>query len=372
LISQDRVEFIAKLKSLLSVEGIGTNKLLSLFSKFDSFDRILNASPTSLCKVENINITLANRIIKAKHNLQQFIDQTEEEFEKLEKINANILTLWDTEFPSTLKRIYSPPLLIYYSGSLELLNTNCIAIVGTRMPSAYGKLITEKFTKELILNGITIVSGLARGIDSISHSTVISNSGNTIAVTGSGIDVIYPPENKKLFYSICEHGLVLSEYPLGTRPDPQNFPKRNRIISGICLGTLVVETRINGGAIQTARFALDQGREVFAIPGNITSPQSEGTNYLIQRGEAKPVLKTEDILEELNLDNKTNITVNKQAIDLNLFEQKIFDSLSDNPIHIDMLANTTGFSTSDCLIHLLSLEFKGYVKQLPGKMFVKE
>ncbi len=369
---KDRVEFIASLKALLDIEGIGTAKLLSLFTKFDSFESILYASPSSLCKVEHINSTLANRIIKAKNELNKFVEQTEKEFEELDKINADILTLWDQDFPTNLKRIYSPPLLLYYCGSLELLNTDCLAVVGTRMPSAYGKLVCEKFSKELVFKEITIVSGLARGIDSMAHSTVLSNKGKTIAVIGSGIDVIYPPENKKLFKGICETGLVLSEYPLGTRPDPQNFPKRNRIISGLSLGTLVIETRITGGALQTARYALDHGREVFAIPGNITSPQSEGTNFLIQRGEAKPVTKAEDILEELNLLNNANILIKKQVFDLNIFEQKIFDNLSDIPIHIDSLSNNTGFSTSDCLINLLSLEFKGYVKQLPGKMFVKD
>jgi DNA processing protein len=369
---KERVEFIATIKALLSIEGIGTSKLLSLYTKFSSFESILNAPVNLLCKVDYINTTLAARISKIKYEVDNFIELTFKEIDELNKYGANILTFWDDEFPTSLKRIYSPPLLLYYIGSLELLNSDCLAVVGTRQPTAYGKLIAEKFTKELITKNLTIVSGLARGIDSIAHSTVIANSGKTIAVVGSGINVIYPPENKKLFNSITETGLVLTEYALDTRPDPQNFPKRNRIISGLSLGTLVIETKLNGGAIQTAGFALDQGREVFAVPGNITSPQSEGTNYLIQRGEAKPVSKAEDIFDELNILHNPPIPIRKPIFDLNLFEQSIIDNLSDIPIHIDQLSNNTGFSTSDCLINLLSLEFKGLVKQLPGKMFVKE
>jgi len=368
----ERVEFIAKIKALLSVEGIGSTKLLSLFTKFDSLDSIIYAKESQLCKVDYINTTLAHRITGCRAEINKYIEETYQELERLKKFNANILTFWDDNFPSILKRIYSPPLFLFYSGSLDLLNTNCLAIVGTRMPSAYGRVVAEKFAKELVLKDITIVSGLARGIDSLAHSTVLSNSGKTIAFIGSGINIIYPPENKKLFDNICEKGLVLSEYPLDTRPDPQNFPKRNRIISGLSLGTIVIETRINGGAMQTAEFALDQNREVFAVPGNITSPQSEGTNYLIQKSQAKPVTKADDILEELNILTKSSIKIKSPEYHLTLFEQKIFENLSDIPIHIDLLAINSGLSTADCLVNLLSLEFKGYVKQLPGKMFIKE
>ena len=176
-----------------------------------------------------------------------------------------------------------------------------IAIVGTRQPTNYGKVQAERIASELALQGITVVSGMARGIDSIAHTRTVRDNGRTVAIIGSGLDVIYPPENRKLFQQIIENGMVISEYPLGTKPDAQNFPKRNRIISGLTLGTVVIETGVKGGAMQTASFALDQGKEVFAIPGNLGVRQSEGTNLLIQKGEAALIRSAEDILLELEL-----------------------------------------------------------------------
>jgi DNA processing protein len=185
------------------------------------------------------------------------------------------------------------------------------------------------------------------------------------------MDVIYPPENDNLFAEITENGAVISEFKPGTKPDAQNFPRRNRIISGLSLGCIVIETGIHGGAMQTASFALDQGREVFAVPGNLGSRQAEGTNLLIQKGEAKLVASAEDVLIELNLKLKPVLGENipRQQAELNLFEEKIINALSSEPIQIDKISSLTSLSTSDCLVHLLSLEFKGLVKQLPGKMF---
>jgi DNA processing protein len=240
------------------------------------------------------------------------------------------------------------------------------------MPTSYGRIQAEKLASELIEQNITVTSGLARGIDSIAHRAALKKNGRTIAVTGSGLDVIYPPENKKLFDEIAEKGVVVSEYKLGTKPDAQNFPKRNRIISGLSLGSIIVETGITGGAMQTASYALDQNREVFAVPGNIGVRQSEGTNLLIQKGEAKLIRNAEDALVELELKLKPILGKNipKDNIELNLFEEKIVASLNNEPMQIDRIAISTSLTTSDCLVHLLSLEFKGMVKQLPGKMFV--
>jgi DNA processing protein len=261
--------------------------------------------------------------------------------------------------------------LLYLLGSIDTLKKNTIAIVGTRMPTSYGKYQAESMARELALNNIVVVSGLARGIDSIAHNSALKSGGKTIAVIGSGIDVIYPPENKNLFNKIIEQGLIISEYPLGTKPDAQNFPKRNRIISGVSLGTLIVETRLNGGAMQTAAYAIDQNREIYAIPGNINSKQSEGPNSLIQRGEAKLVLSVDDILDELinKLDVKKNKKNVEQNLMLNLFEEKIIAVLNEEPKHIDEISKLTSLSVSDCLVNLLILEFKGIVKQLPGKVF---
>ena len=260
---------------------------------------------------------------------------------------------------------------MYKLGELKKEDENSIAVVGTRRPSEYGKKQAENLCKELVERNLTIVSGMARGIDSVSHRTAINNSGRTIAILGSGLNVIYPPENRKLFNEIKDNGVILTEYPLGTKPDAMNFPKRNRIISGLSLGTVIIETGITGGALQTASFALDQGREVFSLPGNINAKTSEGTNRLIQKGEAKLITNVEDILSEFNL--KIDAQIKKKRtidhVDLNIFESKIMNVLKEEPTQIDKIAELTELSTSDCLVHLLSLEFRGLVRQLPGKTF---
>jgi len=262
--------------------------------------------------------------------------------------------------------------LLYTRGKFVDSDDYSIAVVGTRQPTNYGKIQAEKIVTDLVAQNITIVSGLARGIDSVAHTSALKNNGRTIAVIGSGLDVIYPAENKKLFNEIKEKGVIISEFNLGTIPNAENFPKRNRIISGLTLGTLVIETAITGGAMQTARLALDQNREVFATPGNLGVKQSEGTNILIQRGEAELVINAEDILTELELKLKPIIGKNipKPHKDLSIFEANIYNCLFNEPLQIDKIAEITNLSTSDCLVNLLSLEFKGMVKQLPGKMFM--
>ena len=262
-------------------------------------------------------------------------------------------------------------MLLEAKGNFSERDDYSIAVVGTRMPTNYGKVQAEKISAEFARQQITTVSGLARGIDSIAHTTSIKNNGRTIAVIGSGLDVIYPPENKKLFEQISENGVIISEYNLGTKPDAQNFPKRNRLISGLSLGVLIVETGIAGGAMQTAEFAIDQNREVFAVPGNIGVKQSDGTNLLIHKGEATLIRNAEDVLLSLELKLKPVLGKNipRKQIGLNLFEEKIINVLSNEPLQIDKIASLTNLSTSDCLVHLLSLEFKGMIKQLPGKVF---
>ncbi|MCX6152461.1 MAG: DNA-processing protein DprA [Ignavibacteriales bacterium] len=367
-ISFDR---FVNLRLLLSVEGIGPLKLRNLLSKFKSLEKILNSSTTSLIQAEGIDKILATRISNIRLTKNKLQINLEKEYDQLLKIGGSVLTVWDTEYPELLKKIYDPPLILYIKGKYSEFDKFALSIVGTRTPTAYGKNQAERFSSEFAKQNIPIVSGLARGIDSIAHKSTLRINGRTIAILGTGLDVIYPPENKKLFDEISEKGLIISEYPLGTKPDAQNFPKRNRIISGLTLGTLVIETALNGGAMQTASFALDQNREVFAIPGNIDVKQSEGTNLLIQKGEAKLVLNPEDILQELELKLKPVIGKNipKPSIELSIFEDKIISNLTNTPIQIDKISELTSMSTSDCLVHLLSLEFKGLVTQLPGKMF---
>jgi DNA processing protein len=362
---------LVNLRLLLSVEGIGAGKLRNLLKQFRSLSNILSSDYKNLTLVEGISTNLARRIIQAKASKEETRAQVEEESGKLSKLGARIVTVWDSTYPSILKKIYDPPLMLYMRGEITEQDNYTISVVGTRVPTNYGIVQCERIVEELARQNITIVSGLARGIDSIAHKTALKNGSRTIAVIGSGLDVIYPPENRKLFNEIAERGAIISEYPLGTKPDAQNFPRRNRIISGLSLGCLVVETALSGGAMQTAAFALDQNREVFAIPGNLGVRQSEGTNILIQKGEAKLVRTAEDILVELELKLQPIIGKNipKPNIELNLFEEKILNSLDGEPLQIDRIAALTQLSTSECLVHLLSLEFKGAVKQLPGKIF---
>ncbi len=357
----------------MSVEGIGVGRIKNLLAKFHSTEKVLSASVRELMEVEGLSINLAQRIQRCNEQRSQIENILNDELENLFKINGSIITLWDSEYPSLLKRIYDPPILLYTKGNFQDADDYSISVVGTRQPTNYGKIQAEKIVTDLAQQKITIVSGMARGIDSIAHKTALINAGRTIAVLGSGLNVIYPPENKKLYDEIIESGVVVTEYSLDTKPDAVNFPKRNRIISGLSLGCVVVETGITGGAMQTAALALDQGREVFAVPGNLGIRQSEGTNLLIQKGEAELVRSAEDILIELELKLKPVIGKNipRPDIELNLFEEQILSHLNNEPIQIDILASKANLSTSDCLVHLLSLEFKGIVKQLPGKTFIK-
>lgn len=359
------------LKLLLSVEGIGPVKIRNLLAKFHSLDSILNANLNLLLQVDGINSTLAKKIIKINEKRRSLEPHIQKEMEKLVKLGGRIITIWDKEFPALLKKIYDPPLLLYVKGDFRENDNYALSIVGTRQPSNYGKIQAEKFASELAKQNITIASGLARGIDTTAHNAAIKAGGRTIAVLGCGIDVIYPPENKKLFQDIADSGMIISEYELGTKPDAPNFPRRNRIISGISLGTIVIETAESGGAMQTASFALDQNREVFSVPGNLGVKQSEGSNLLIQKGEAKLVREPKDVIYELEYKLKPVLgTKPKKPIPaLSVFEDRITSCLSSEPTHIDKISQLTSLSISDCLVHLLTLEFKGVIKQLPGKMF---
>jgi len=368
-----KVNSFIKLRTLLSVDGLGIMKILKLVDIFGSIDNLFTIDTRESRSNDKISTKLLHKLLLAQQKYKETFSIYENEIEQVENIGAEIITYWDIQYPQQLKNIYYPPLILYVLGDLTENDSQSISIVGTRTATDYGKTIATKFTTALAKQNITIVSGMARGIDSIAHKTALKQNGRTLAIIGSGLDVIYPPENKSLFHKIIEHGAVISEFSLGTKPDAQNFPKRNRIIAGISLGTLVIETRKNGGAMQTAKHALDQNKEVFAIPGNLTSEQSNGTNTLIQRNGAKLVTNPEDILIELQLKLKPEIGINipKPKLDLSLFEEKIYNLLDNSPKQIDKIASESSLSISDSLITLLSLEFKGIVQQLPGKMFKK-
>lgn len=369
--SKLNLEQLTNLYTLLSIEGIGPGKVRGLLAKFRSTENILSADYNGLLNVDGISSNLAKRIQLSTNKREEVRIWLEKESSKLKNLDAEIITLWDDSYPKLLKNIFDPPLILQIKGNLSQADDYSIAMVGTRLPTNYGRVQAERLAAGLAEQNITVVSGMARGIDSICHSAAIKQGGRTIAVVGSGLDIIYPPENHKLFSSISESGAVISEFTLGTKPDAINFPKRNRIISGLSLGCVIVETGVDGGAMQTAHFALDQNREVFAVPGNVGVKQAEGANQLIQRGEAELITSAEDILLELELKLKPILGKNipRQQEDLNLFEEKILNALNSEALLIDSIATTTNLSTSDCLVHLLSLEFKGLVKQLPGKMF---
>ncbi|MGA7161410.1 MAG: DNA-processing protein DprA [Bacteroidota bacterium] len=360
---------ISDLLQLSAIPGVGANRLRALVTHFGSPTSVLAATPRDLIHVEGIDKKLASTIAHYKGG-KAF---SEEQLSNLNKANGRIVTLWHDEYPDYLRKIYDPPPLLFVLGQFQNNDKYAVAVVGTRRPSAYGKLVAERFAKELSEKGITVVSGLARGIDTIAHHSSLNSGGRTIAVIGSSIDIIYPAENKTLARRIEEHGAVVSEFFMGTKPDPGNFPRRNRLISGMSLGTLIIETAENGGAMITASMALDQNRELFCIPGNITEQYSFGTNRLIRDGHAKLVQSVDDIIAELKTSLRPILKPEHPhaAIVLSVFEQKILDLLSSEPSHIDALSELSGLSIPDTLVNLLSLEFKGFARQLAGKMFLK-
>ncbi len=353
---------------------IGGMRARNLLRHFQSFEALTKARGAELVKVEGIDKTLAASIREAVTN-NEFLEHVEKEVARtidiLEKKDVRFITYLDDDYPETLGRIYDAPLFLFVSGTLPAADRPAIAVVGTRTASAYGKKACRLITRDLVAEGVVIVSGLARGIDTVAHRSALEHDGVTCAVLGSGLDNIYPGENRKLAQEMTLRGAVLTEQPFGAKPDAVNFPRRNRIISGLSMGVLVIESAEKGGALLTAQFALDQGKDVFAVPGSIFEGRSSGTNKLIQSGAAKLVRHADDILSELPLTSRSR----KQKLpppQLSLQEEQILSFLDTEPIHIDALAEKTGTSPTDLLVTLLQMEFKGVARQLPGKYFVKE
>ncbi len=361
---------IEQLINLNAVAGVGSARLRSLMAHFRSTELIFKAPLKELTAINGVDYKTAKNI--ACYSNFAF---GQSQLIKAKAIDAEIIHFWDERYPENLKRIYDPPVFLYVKGQLDKLDRYAISIVGTRLPTAYGKVIGEIISKDLAKKGLTIVSGLARGIDTISHCGALQVKGRTIAVLGSGVDKIYPAENKKIADAIVQQGSIISEYSMGSSPDALNFPRRNRIIAGLSLGTIVIEAGIKSGALLTANYALEQNREVFAVPGNVNSPRSAGTNQLIKDG-AKLITGANDVLLELELQlkhllKKENHPSNKITDDLSVDEKSILEALCNEPIHIDKLAQKVKKSTAETLSLLLPLEFKDLVKQLPGKLFVK-
>jgi DNA processing protein len=360
---------------LSQIPSVGPQRLRLLVAHFDGPERILTGSPKDFIGVEGFTRKLASTVASflrssSLHRAREFASR---QLSRLNACGGSIVSYWDGKYPEALRRIYDPPTLLFTLGEFVPDDQYALAVVGTRSPSPYGTSIAGRLTAELSRRGLCVVSGLARGIDTTAHTASLAAGGRTLAVIGSGIDVVYPPENRKLAERISRRGVLISEYPMGTKPDAGNFPRRNRIISGLSLGTIVIETDMNGGALITAASALDQNREVFAVPGPVGARQSCGCNVLIKTGRAKLVESVEDILTELRLPARYTSGIDggkkKEEVEVTLFEQTVLHALRAGPLHVDEISLKAGMATSDTLVYLLGLEFKGLVTQLPGKFF---
>ncbi len=357
--------------ALKSIFGVGNGIFKKLIQRFDSPRKVFEASKEELLQIKNIKHNVVSAILK---NIVP--DKAKRELELLYKTDFKIVTLTDPNYPELLREILDPPPFLYVYGNLEKASLN-IAFVGSRRPTEYGINTTVRMCKEMSALGFTIVSGMAKGIDTKAHQGALLGSGKTIAVLGSGLLNIYPRENRKLFYEIGKRGAVISEFPLKTDPEAHNFPRRNRVISGLCFGTVVVEAALKSGSLITANIAADQNREVFAVPGNINSYKSFGAHQLIKQG-AKLVTNIQDVLEDLpqNLSYKEQEPVqkkeNKKTLpELTEEETKIFNFLSDDPVHADDIGIQLSFDTSKLLSILLALELKGAIKKTHGNYFKK-
>jgi len=362
--------------ALALTPGLGARMAGKLLRAMGSPEAIFNASLTEL---ESHRLPAA--VAQAIHTRQP-MSAAAKELAQAQASGIRLLTWDEPEYPQRLREIYDPPPLLYVRGNIELLNRHLISIVGSRRPTPYGNQMAEKLARDLADRGLVIVSGLARGIDSCAHKGALSSlTGATIGVLGCGIDVIYPKENKKLFAEMEKRGAIISEFAMGTFPGPQNFPIRNRIISGMAVGVVVVEGAQYSGSLITARLAMEFGREVYGVPGNATQPTSFGPNQLIKQG-AKLVISWEDVIEELPTPIRAELlpvetaSSEERALlvekDLAPAEGTLYHLLGpDEARHVDDLVELSGLTSSEVLAALFDLELKGVVRQLPGKQFLK-
>jgi len=345
------------------VEGIGPARLQALLDYFGNLETAWRADAGALRRAGLDKRSLEN-LLEARARLD-----LDAEVEKVARAGAQVLTWQDPTSPPLLRHIPGPPPVLYIKGELRPEDEWAVAVVGTRRATVYGREATRQLTGDLARNRVTIVSGLARGIDAHAHQAALDAGGRTIAVLGSGIDVIYPPEHARLASAIVERGALITEYPLGTQPESSNFPPRNRIISGLALGVLIVEAGEGSGALITCDFALEQGRDVFAVPGNIFHRGSEGCNKLIQQG-AKVVLSVEDILEELNLTMVSQQQEVREMVPENETESTLLKYLSAEPVHVDEIRLESGLPIATVSSTLALMELKGMVRQVGGMNYV--
>ncbi|MCK9230213.1 MAG: DNA-processing protein DprA [Syntrophales bacterium] len=373
--------------ALTLIDDVGPVAVRRLAAYFGSCRAVFSASSSEISRVSRIQPEAAARI-----GMFSCWKRVDEELERARKLGVDLVTPDDDRYPELLRNIYDYPSLLYVKGDLSG-NEICLAVVGSRRATAQGLHTGDRLSRELALRGVTVVSGMARGIDSSAHRGALSVRGRTIAVLGSGLDVIYPPENTKLFESIVAQGAVVSEYPFGSSPLAHHFPRRNRIISGMSYGVVVIEAAAKSGSLITARMALEQGREVFAVPGSIESGMSRGTNTLIQEG-AKLVQGVDDILDEVRSqvrqerhdpgetsvdavpsgpDPVDGIPHVDRTDDESGKEQKaILRFIGGSPVHFDDLAEQSGIAVDRLLDRLLTLELNGLIKQLPGCYYINQ
>lgn len=340
------------------VPQIGPARTRALLKHFGSLEAAWHADSREL-QAAGLDKRALSNLLAARRALD-----LDRELERLERAGVTALTWEDDSYPFRLREINAPPCVLYLRGSLSSDDEWALAVVGTRHPSAYGLEMTRKLAGDLARSHITVVSGLARGIDSEGHHAALAAGGRSIAILGCGLDRIYPPENLELARQIAANGAVISEFPFGTRPEAGNFPARNRVISGLTLGTLVVEAGESSGALITAHHALEQGRETFAVPGSALSRRSTGTNCLIQRGEAKLVLDVRDILEELNLTMLARQVEMRQLAPENDAEARLLAHLSGEPMHIDELRRSAELPIAQVSSTLTLMELKGMVHRV--------
>ncbi len=345
------------------VRGIGPLRLRALLDTYGSIERAWHAPAEQLSSVGLDNRSVKN-LLKARSELD-----LERELERINAIGVRILTWEDPDYPHLLLETHAPPPVLYVKGDLEKQDAWAVAVVGTRRASTYGREVTRRLAGSLARNGITVVSGMARGIDGVAHRAALEAGGRTIAVFGCGINRIYPAEHRKLAQQIAAHGALISDYPLGTPPEGRNFPPRNRIISGLSLGVLVTNAGKTSGALITADFAAEQGRDVFAVPGSILTQGSVGPNRLIQDG-AKLVVRAEDILEELNLTMVAEQKQARQVLPEDETEAALLKHLSADPTHVDDLQQQIDLPISQVTSTLAMMELKGMVRQVSGMKYV--
>jgi DNA processing protein len=372
---------------LVLTPEIGPRRGKSLLERFKTPKAILEASLDGIAEVENIGTGIARKIAESRKK----IDLTRQ-IKLIEKNDVTLIPLDSESYPANLKAIYDPPLVLFVKGEILAQDYFSIAIVGTRMSSFYGRTMAEKLSSQLAGKGFTIVSGGARGIDTFSHQSALKMNGRTMAVLGCGLDITYPPDNKKLFLEISERGALISEFPLSARPDKQNFPMRNRIISGLSLGVVVIEAPLKSGALITVTHAAEQGREVFSVPGHADSFVSKGTNNLLREG-AKLVEDADDIIEELEpilrskikelkanqpeLAQGKEISIKPQShvalgLDLGDEEGQVFNLISEQAVQLDELVEKTNMDIPRISAILLRLQMKRLVRHLPGRQFVRQ